>query len=772
MATTASLTTGRTITLGTSGGTITAATGTGLFLAGQITGTGPLNLSGPSTGGGIFFDGTVANNYSGLTTVQQGLVRLQASATAISGDLEIDANGIVTLDDSAEIDSAATVTVNGALRFSGTNADVAQTISTLQGSGTIDNASATGRGTLTVGAGNFAGTISDGSDAVALVKNTGGTLVLSRNNSYSGGTTINGGTIQAASSMALGTGAVNNASGTLEMTQGTHLTVGSTFAQGLGGTLHLVVYSPTASDQVNVTGTASLGGTLSIDLSGLPSGNVPAGTQATTTTYTLLTSDGLNNTTFNAPSYSNLPAGETETITYTSDDVLLNVQAAAILFPTTGNLTANQKAILAPINRGLSTGNNSLAFQAIDAALTKAYSNNPAGFGPALDEFSPQAFQQFTSQTAFNNASFETEAMDHYLAGLRDASGNFLAGNGSIDASGLTVNDPSYDPDLAVVHSRLMAWNAAPLDHGLLSDVPSSSLGGVDMKESREQKSMASSSAYTDPWSFYVRGNVVLAQGFSGIDTPHFDDNTESVVLGTDYRITPNILVGLTAGYAHTDVTLDDFGSSSTVDSYSPGFYAAYADKGWYANLSGDYLHNAYTQARIIPILGQTASSAPEGNQGVANLDGGYDFHQGALTLGPLAGIQYTHLSIDGYTESGSVADLSVADNESDSLRSRLGGRISYALSYGGMTFAPHLDASWQHEFLDQSRGVATQFNGFGGGSFSVRTIDPSRDSALFDAGLDVQINHTVTAFTDYEVQAGQSNYFGQSIQAGLKIGF
>jgi outer membrane autotransporter protein len=253
---------------------------------------------------------------------------------------------------------------------------------------------------------------------------------------------------------------------------------------------------------------------------------------------------------------------------------------------------------------------------------------------------------------------------------------------------------------------------------------------------------------------------------------PHFDNTSSSVVLGADYRITPHFLVGLTAGYGHTDAALDDDGSSATVDSYSAGLYASYADAGWYADVSGDYVHSVYTQDRVIGFLGQTAHSAPDGNEVVANLDGGYDFHRGALTFGPLAGVQYTHLSVDGYNESGSVADLSVNRDDSDSLRSRLGGRVSYAFAQAGVNFMPHLDASWQHEFMDQSRGVTSQFNGFGGGSFTIQTDNPSRDSALIDFGLDAALNDTLMLFADYEVQAGQDNYFGQSVQGGLKLGF
>ena len=412
-------------------------------------------------------------------------------------------------------------------------------------------------------------------------------------------------------------------------------------------------------------------------------------------------------------------------------------------------LTANQQAVLIPINQGMANGNSQAHFTALVNALLPI-SGNPASLGTALNQLSPQAFGQFTTQTAFNNASFETEAVDNYLAGQRGADGAFLGGNGAIDASGLTVNDPDYDPNLSMIHSRLLAWNPAPA-HGVVSDVAAPLLGGVDLKQEADPNSLGPRTN-SHPWNVYVTGSVVLGQGSSSANVPHFDDTSSSVVLGVDYRITSHFLVGLTAGYGHTDATLDEDGSSATVDSYSAGLYASYADQGWYADVSGDYVHNVYTQDRVIGFLGETAHSAPDGNEGVGNLDGGYDFHRGSLTFGPLAGVQYTHLSVDGYNESGSVADLSVNREDSDSLRSRLGGRVSYAFSQSGVNFTPHLDASWQHEFLDQSRGVTSQFTGQGLGSFSIRTDNPSRDSALVDAGVDAALNDTVLLFADYEV--------------------
>jgi uncharacterized protein YhjY with autotransporter beta-barrel domain len=632
---------------------------------------------------------------------------------------------------------------------------------------------------LSPGAGNTitfadANSIADNGGAGAtVVAGGGGTVAFNQSNSFSGGLSItNGVTVQAGNLNALGTGAVTVSGGTLAMGNGNHSVTIAGYTQTVGGTLSLNIAgtgNAATADLLQVSNSSanqvSLGGTLTVNLSNF----TKVGNGANAYTFALVDTNAGYNGTFSTLDVVGAAQGLTGSLDYLGDDVFLLINQANPTFSLLG-LTANQRAVLDPINASITTGNASPAFVALVNGLTPL-SNNPASFGAALDELSPQKFGQFTSATAFNNASFATEQMDNYLANLRvGPNGTFTGGNGGIDSSGLTVNDPSYDPNLAMVHSRLMAWNAAPVD-GSISDMGGSVLGGVDMKDAKDMRSMKSIQPPSDPWNFFVAGDVVLAQGFSQADVPHFDDNTESVTLGADYRLTQNFLVGLTATYGHTDATLDNDGSSATIDSYSPGFYASYADKGWYANATGNYLHNAYTQSRVIGFLGQTATSAPEGNEGVANLDGGYDFHHGGLTYGPLIGLQYTHLTVDGYNEGGSVADLSVNTQDSDSLRSRLGGRLSFTCTHGGMNFTPHLDASWQHEFMDQSRGISSQFDN-GAGGFSVRTTNPSRDSALADAGLDAEINRTVTVFADYAVQAGQDNYFGQSVQAGVKIGF
>jgi len=247
------------------------------------------------------------------------------------------------------------------------------------------------------------------------------------------------------------------------------------------------------------------------------------------------------------------------------------------------------------------------------------------------------------------------------------------------------------------------------------------------------------------------------------------------VQIGGDYRITPHLRTGVLFGYGHTDADLDNNGSKATVDSYSPGAYVSYAEGGWYANAIGSYGFDSLTEDRHVSFggLNDIAHGAPDGDQIVGDLDGGYDFHVKKWTFGPSAGVQYTHLDVDSFTESGAApVDLDINKVETDSLRSRLGGHVSYLFHTGTILLTPHLDASWQHEFMNQSQGITSQFTSVGAGSFTIATPNPSRDSALIDCGLSADLNGQISLYLDYLVQAGQENYFGQSVQGGVKVGF
>jgi len=207
---------------------------------------------------------------------------------------------------------------------------------------------------------------------------------------------------------------------------------------------------------------------------------------------------------------------------------------------------------------------------------------------------------------------------------------------------------------------------------------------------------------------------VVLAQDFSNnaAGLSHADSTTGGVQVGADYRVTKHVVVGAMFAYGHTDATLDTLNSNAQVDTFAPAAYASYANGGWYANALGSYGFSSYTQQRNVAIGGFNGSaySTPGGDQIVGDLDGGYDFHLGHLTVGPTLGAQYVHLDVNGYTETGLPgANLTVSQNETDSLRSLLGGRLSYAVADGAMSFTPHLStSSWTRAAASAASSAAS----------------------------------------------------------------
>jgi len=149
----------------------------------EFSGTGNQNLSHTLTGIGgltVDLDGTLfvfsSNNYGGRTLIVAG--KLQAkSVTALSPF------------------SAFTVNSGATLDLNGFN----NRIGSLSGAGTVSNSNST-RAALTVGNGNtkttFSGVLEDGAGVLQLIKSGTGTLTLTGNNIYTGGTTISAGTLQ------------------------------------------------------------------------------------------------------------------------------------------------------------------------------------------------------------------------------------------------------------------------------------------------------------------------------------------------------------------------------------------------------------------------------------------------------------------------------------------------------------------------------------------------------------------------------------------------
>ena len=191
--------------------------------SGRLLGTAAgVTFSSPTSVDGVFvLSGSGGNTYGGTTTVQGNLLSggtvdlvlaKSGGATAIPGDLVINIGGGVSLLEDEQIADAAELTVNLFGDFD-VNGRV-ETITALNGNGSVHLDSTTTGGVLAVRVGDFDGVISDAGLDGQLLKPGPGTLFLSGANTYTGGTRVEGGILAVDNTAGSATGAGDSARAT------------------------------------------------------------------------------------------------------------------------------------------------------------------------------------------------------------------------------------------------------------------------------------------------------------------------------------------------------------------------------------------------------------------------------------------------------------------------------------------------------------------------------------------------------------------------------
>jgi outer membrane lipase/esterase len=177
--------------------------------------------------------------------------------------------------------------------------------------------------------------------------------------------------------------------------------------------------------------------------------------------------------------------------------------------------------------------------------------------------------------------------------------------------------------------------------------------------------------------------------------------------------------------------------------------------------------------------LSRDAQAETDSHQVLVATEIAYDFmlgHDRQWRITPIIGLQYTHLWIDGYSETGAnVLNLNVRDQSADSLQTKIGLEASKLWRYGNnghVTF--FANGFWHHEILDDSRNVTASFNSNAVSAFSVQTENPERDFAILGIGLDSVpfSNQDVHLLLGYQHQLGQAGYTSHTIYGGYRRDF
>ncbi len=689
-------------------------------------GTGPLSLTKVGTGTQTL-SGT--NTYTGPTTVNAG--KLLAGSTQAFG-----------------VNSATTVNNGGTLDLGGNS----NSIGSLAGvaGGTVQNSTATAA-TLTTGGLNmstaFSGTITNGAGApLAFAKNGTGTQTLSGTNSYTGGTTLNAGTLAAGSTKAFGSGNLTVNGGTLQTVGGPRIVnIGGGNIALNGGTTVFNVGGTTAGvthDQLLTTGTV-----------GTISGNGRL-TLVQQNGYLLQPGDKVNlmvagNVTGGSKNGTALPAGTVIGLSAFSNTPLL-VPTVNLYIDPSVTLEAMQGSF-AGLN-GQSGQGSTIRFTPNQLAVARALDSVAGTIGNKTG-----IFQEFNF--------LDTQSLSTLQSNLDKIAPEELTSIFRNSVALANVQSANLQRRMEDIANQSSAMSAAGMAAAGSGPSYSGGLAGPSGKRSKEIVP-----ANNERWGAFLTGTGEFTRVGSTTNAAGYKLDTAGVTAGLDYRLTDHFAIGIDFGYMNTDSRLANGGNINT-DGGRLGLYATYFDSGFHMDAAVNGGLNSYSTRRVTP-NNTVAIGNPDGSEINVLFATGYDWKLGRLTVGPTASYQFTDTSLDGFTERGAFAPLTIGANSAQSHRTSLGVRAFYDGNIGRFGFRPEVKVSWQHEFDDNSFDITSRFATLGGNPFVVTGPSIGRDSLLINAGFSIMWSSRLSTFVYYDGEVGRSNYDSHSISGGLRLQF
>jgi outer membrane autotransporter protein len=540
----------------------------------------------------------------------------------------------------------------------------------------------------------------------------------------------------------LGLGNVTLNSGTLKADP-QPINVKGNYIQNVGGTLQLAVDGPNAGqyDFLNVTGNASLNGTLALANGGY---NPQANDK-----LTLVTTGETVSGKFAA--FSNPFAHGTGynlvDLVYGRNSVLLeflNQTTPVSPVPPKVPTTPGAPPTVATINfpSFAQTPNQRAAASLLDpiqpdpksaALMSYLYSQPTSRFPDDFAKISPEGLTAFY-EISFSGANIQKLNLEGRLDDIRNGSNGF---NSNVKMNGGSVAGPE---------GKTM----------------------VDGKYSKNTLEPILQSGPENRWGVWLTGFGDFVDVDSDSNAKGYDFTTGGVSLGVDYRIIDHLAIGVMANYSHTWTGLRP--GHIGVDTGRGGIYATYFDRCFYLNggIYGGY--DSYDSSR--DALGGVATGSTEGAEFSTFISGGYDFHFGHLSFGPTGSLQYTNVYIDGFNERNSLAPLRIHTDSEESLRTDLGFRAFYRWQLGKIALEPFLKAMWEHEFKYSALPITANLVGFSETSATFSGPAEGHDSAIVSAGVSVQWTPAISTYVNYDGQLGRDRYDSNAVTGGIRISF
>ncbi len=183
-----------------------------------------------------------------------------------------------------------------------------------------------------------------------------------------------------------------------------------------------------------------------------------------------------------------------------------------------------------------------------------------------------------------------------------------------------------------------------------------------------------------------------------------FDSDSVGVTVGMEYGFGSGV-VGVAGNYSRPKSNFDTGAADVKSHSAQLGVYAGFGVGGAFAQGYLGYGWDTHKIERAGVVDGMSAK--PDGSHWVAGAKAGYLMGLGAVRVGPVIGLDYARVRVDGYTEDGdSALTLNVGSTRYNSLRGNVGAEIRGDFAGGGIQLRPYLALVAEKELSGGNRDV------------------------------------------------------------------
>jgi autotransporter-associated beta strand protein len=696
----------------------------------------PLGTDAPTAG-----HATITNNSGGETdfnafsTAGNAIITTNAGGTTFFSDNSTGGNAQFITNGTGFVDFTESIGLNGDGRI---------TAGSIAGSGFYYIG---GGNTLIVGGNNLStsvtGVIADNnpcgctSGPGSLEKVGTGTLTLAGANTYTGTTTVFGGVLDVEGSIASSVLTTVNAGGSLTGagTVGkTTIATGGIFLPGNGppgssttvagnlafqsGALYLVQLNSVTSTFANVTGTATLAGTVGASF---------AAGSAVMKQYMIMTFAGGRSGLFDGAGAIGGGSALVASLSYDPSHAYLNL---ALNFGATPGLNVNQ--------------------QKVGAALSNFFNTNgsiPAAFAT----LAPAGLTQASGELATGTQQATFEAMNLFLGLLTDP---FINGRGT----GGTAS-PGATP-FAAEDDSASAYAAKKTD------------AARDAFAKFPTKAEAVRNDLFDPrWSVWGAGygGGSTTSGNTALGSNNSTARAFGLVAGADYRISPVTLAGFALAGGGTNFGVNGSGSGRS-DLFQAGAFVRHAVGSAYVTGALAYAWQDVTTDRSVTAAGVDQLHAQFNANAVSGrVEAGNRYLTPWMGITPYVAGQFTTYSLPAYAEqalsgAGTFA-LNYAAKDVTDPRTELGIRTDRSFAMQGGIFTLRGRFAWAHDFFTD-RNISAVFQTLPGASFVVNGAAQAHDSALTTASAEFKwLNGWSAAATfEGEFSAVTNSYAGKGV--------